>query len=170
MHKPDGVIDVFLQPGELYFGDRYTRIRTLLGSCVSLVLWHKAERLGGMCHYMLPSRHNHNGQFDGRYADEALHLLLKEIRNSGTQPNDYRISLFGGGNMFAGAMTQQSIGLMNVNAGLELLAAHGLQCHFKHAGGEGYRNLIFEVCSGDVSLRHPSPQQVASRQYEAKTP
>ena len=55
MRKPKGVIEVFLQPGELYFGDRYTRLRTLLGSCVSIVLWHREALLGGMCHYMLLS-------------------------------------------------------------------------------------------------------------------
>ena len=27
MRKPNGIIEIFLQPGELYFGDRYTRIR-----------------------------------------------------------------------------------------------------------------------------------------------
>ncbi|VXC96347.1 putative chemoreceptor glutamine deamidase CheD [Pseudomonas sp. 8Z] len=167
MHKPNGVIEVFLQPGDLYFGDRYTRIRTLLGSCVSLVLWHKHELLGGMCHYMLPTRKHCDGKFDGRYADEALHLLIKEIRNSGTQAKDYRISLFGGGNMF-GNRAQQHVGQQNVHAGLTLLEAHGLHCHARHAGGDGYRNLIFDVWSGHVSLRCPSQQQIATRRYEAQ--
>lgn len=167
MHKPDGVIEVFLQPGDLYFGDRYTRIRTLLGSCVSLVLWHKQELLGGMCHYMLPSRRHAGRQLDGRYADEALHLMLKEIRASGTRAEDYRLSLFGGGNMF-GALMQRNIGQTNVSAGLELLAAHGLQCHARHAGGDGYRNLIFDVWSGHVALRCPHQQQIATRRYEAQ--
>lgn len=167
MHKPDGVIEVFLQPGDLYFGDRYTRIRTLLGSCVSLVLWHKHELLGGMCHYMLPSRRNRGTQLDGRYADEALHLLLKEIRASGTRAEEYRINLFGGGNMF-GALTKRSIGTSNVSAGLELLAAHGLRCHGRDAGGMGYRNLIFDVWSGQIALRSPTQQQIATRRYEAQ--
>lgn len=166
MHKPDGVIEVFLQPGDLYFGDRHTRIRTLLGSCVSLVLWHERELLGGMCHYMLPSRRNRGNRLDGRYADEALHLLLGEIRASGTQAKDYRISLFGGGNMFA-SLTQSNIGDSNVNAGLELLTAHGLRCHARDAGGAGYRNLIFDIWSGQVAMRSPSQQQIATRRYEA---
>lgn len=169
MLKPKGVIEVFLQPGDLYFGDRHTRIRTLLGSCVSLVLWHKAELIGGMCHYMLPSRRNPGNQFDGRYADEALHLLLQEIKASGTRAEDYRISLFGGGNML-GAKMERNIGMLNVTAGLELLGAHGLRCHAQHAGGKGYRNLIFDIWSGHIALRHPSQQQINTRRYEAQTP
>lgn len=167
MHKPGGLIEVFLQPGDLYFGDRHTRIRTLLGSCVSLVLWHERELLGGMCHYMLPSRRHRGRQLDGRYADEALHLLCQEIRASGTHAEDYRISLFGGGNMF-GDLTQRNIGETNVSAGLELLAAHGLHCHAQHAGGDGYRNLIFDVWNGHVAMRCPSLQQIAKRRYEAQ--
>lgn len=168
MHKPKGVIEVFLQPGDLYFGDRHTRIRTLLGSCVSLVLWHPQALIGGMCHYMLPSRRSRGERLDGRYADEALHLLLKEIQASGTQAADYHISLLGGGNMF-GEKMQNNIGEANVNAGLALLAAHGLRCHARHAGGDGYRNLIFDIWSGHITLRCPSQQQIATRRYEAQT-
>ncbi len=49
-------IDVFLQPGDVYFGDRHTRLRTILGSCVSITLWHPQRLLGGMCHFILPAR------------------------------------------------------------------------------------------------------------------
>ncbi len=49
-------MEVFLQPGELYFGDGRTRVRTLLGSCVAIAVWHPRLRIGGLCHYMLPSR------------------------------------------------------------------------------------------------------------------
>ena len=47
---------VFLHPGECYFGGGPTRIATLLGSCVSITVWHPRLLVGGMCHYMLPSR------------------------------------------------------------------------------------------------------------------
>ena len=50
MKKPQSVIEIFLQPGELWFGDEQTRIRTILGSCVAVTLWHPGRRIGGMCH------------------------------------------------------------------------------------------------------------------------
>jgi chemotaxis protein CheD len=31
-------------------------IRTVLGSCVSITLWHPVKRVGGMCHFLLPTR------------------------------------------------------------------------------------------------------------------
>ena len=37
---------------------------------------------------------------DGKYADEALQLLLREIQATGGNPREYEVKLFGGGNMF----------------------------------------------------------------------
>lgn len=102
MKAPDGVIDIFLQPGDYYFGDESTRIRTILGSCVSITLWHPWKRIGGMCHFMLPQRAQRGDEFHGKYADEALELLLKQVRLHKTHPGDYQIKLFGGGDMFPG--------------------------------------------------------------------
>ena len=55
----DDILEIFLQPGEFYFGEGKTRIRTLLGSCVAITLWHPRLHIGGMSHYMLPSRPRH---------------------------------------------------------------------------------------------------------------
>ena len=52
-----------------------TRISTLLGSCVSITLWHRAKRIGGMCHYMMPSAIVETAApLDGRYAGRSLAL------------------------------------------------------------------------------------------------
>ena len=83
MQAPADVIDVFLQPGEFYFGEEKTRIRTLLGSCVAVTLWHPKLRIGGMCHYMLPRRPRDKAgaaeKLDGRYAalGDAFHCATR---------------------------------------------------------------------------------------------
>ena len=102
MDKPAHTVDIFLQPGEVYFGGRDTRIRTLLGSCVAITMWHPGMLAGGMCHYMLPGAPaGRHGMLDGRYADEAMALMLCEIRNAYTSPDEYQVKLFGGGHMFS---------------------------------------------------------------------
>lgn len=169
MTKPPRMHEVFLQPGELHFGNRHTRIRTLLGSCVSLVLWHPRALLGGMCHFMLPTRLHAGPCLDGRYADEALALLLREIHARHTLARDYQVQVFGGGNMFAGR-PHNDIGGKNIEAAQRLIRQHDLRCIAHHVGGSGYRNLIFDVWSGQVALRQPSPQQIARHCYEARTP
>jgi chemotaxis protein CheD len=151
-------IEIFLQPGEVYFGDKSTRIRTVLGSCVAITLWHPRLKLGGMCHYMLGRRKRRaSGELDGRYADEALQLLLREINVLGGNPREYQVKLFGGGNMFvhapSGTGQQINVADDNVVAGRELLAQHGFAISAEQLGGQGHRQVIFEISSGDVWVR-----------------
>ena len=44
------IVDVFLQPGDIHFGGADTRIRTVLGTCVAISLWHPVRQIGGMSH------------------------------------------------------------------------------------------------------------------------
>jgi len=155
--EPGGVLDVFLGPGELYFGDRNTRIRTLLGSCVALTLWHPFARLGGMCHYVVPSRSGAGPlhELEGRYADEALALLFAEIRTTATCPEEYEVKMFGGGSQFVGAAAAgMDVAARNVDAGLDLLHHYGLALTSMHLGGTGHRQVVLDVWSGDVWVRH----------------
>lgn len=161
MKKPAHVVEIFLQPGEFYFGDRNTRIRTLLGSCVAITLWHPGQVVGGMCHFMLPSRPaQKNSILDGRYADEAMHLFLQEIKKLRLPAKDFQGKLFGGGNMFQTPNkchkreSCQNVACKNVMAGRELLKQHGIDLVAQHAGESGHRNVIFDVWSGEVWLRH----------------
>lgn len=161
MQAPSSVIEIFLQPGELYFGDENTRIRTVLGSCVSMVFWHPHHRVGGMCHYMLPAAGNgwnvgRERPLDGRYADEAIDLLLEEMRNAGTSSADYHVKVFGGGDMFSGTPKSgvANVGQRNVEAARHLVQRHGFTCVAEHLGGTGHRNVIFDVWSGHVWVKH----------------
>jgi chemotaxis protein CheD len=158
VHEPEHVLEIFLQPGELYFGDADTRIRTLLGSCVAITLWHPRWRIGGMCHYKLPGRRleMREEHADGRYADNALLIFLKEIRNAGTRPAEYTVKMIGGGNQFPGNGSSKSMSVpdRNIDAGRHLLRHHGFAMPAEHLGGNGHRNVIFDLWSGDVWVRH----------------
>lgn len=152
-----GQIEIFLQPGEFYFGDRHTRIRTLLGSCVALTLWHPRLAIGGMCHFLLPGRIRDSSQeVDGRYADEAVQWLIDAACAHGTRPQEYEIKLFGGGNMFPGRHRAggMDVGARNIEAAQGLLALHGLTPRAASVGENGYRNVFFDVATGHVWVRH----------------
>lgn len=150
-------IDIFLQPGEVYFGDRSTRLRTILGSCVSITFWHPRLLLGGMCHFMLPCRdHGHRGELDGRYGDEAVALLVHEMHAQGTKPKEYQVKIFGGGRMFSfdARRSDLDVGRRNIDTAGNLLAGHGIVPVGQHLAGIGHRSIIFEVASGDVWVKH----------------
>lgn len=158
MDNPRDIIEIFLQPGEYYFSDRNTRIRTVLGSCVAITFWHPHLLIGGMCHFMLPSRlkASDSSELDGRYGDEALSLMLHEIYSQGTDPTQYHIKVFGGGDMFPDAHKRSNlkIGERNVERALVLLEQLNLTVTAHHLGGKGHRSLIFDIWNGHVWLKH----------------
>lgn len=149
-------IDIFLHPGEWYFGDRHTRIHTTLGSCVAVTLWHPALRLGGMCHYMLPGRgpaDHDSTTLSARYGEDALRLLMAEVRQHGTRAGDYEAKLFGGASMFDVGPQGSSVAQRNVDAAEALMLRHGLRVAARSLGGTGYRRLFFNLADGDVWVR-----------------
>ena len=161
MKKPEH--EVILQPGEFHFGDANMRIRTLLGSCVSITMWHPTRLIGGMCHYMLPSRNAKQlNELDGRYADEAILLLFQEAVRHNTNPKDYIVKVFGAGNMFpdlAGRISEKNdagrISVPRKNAEIirTLASAYGFAIEAHDLGGTGHRNIVFDIRSGHVWVR-----------------
>ena len=151
---------VTLNPGDFHFGGGHTRISTLLGSCISITLWHPKRRIGGMCHYVLAERRVNLGSsshptLDGRYADDAFVLFLQHMAEAGTRPNEYQAKLFGGGNMFNSGGNAMAIGSRNIERGRDLLAANKIALIAEHVGGNGCRKLHFDLRSGHVWLAFP---------------
>lgn len=150
--------EVFLNPGDFYFGEGHTRISTLLGSCVSITLWHPRRRIGGMCHYMLTERKRPaNAALDGRFGTEAFEMFLHHVEAAGTQASAYQAKIFGGANMLTGAGGEKmDIGPRNVTLGRKLLASKNIALMAEHVGGSGRRKLHFDLWSGDVWLAFPA--------------
>jgi len=156
MNAPSEFLEVFLNPGEFYFGEGDIRISTLLGSCVSIVLWHPIRRHGGMCHYMLDSRGIIVDGLDGKYADEAMELFMIELKKRKTHPSEYTVKMFGGGNMFPNrksANPEEDIGHRNIEAGHHLLDRYGFKLANEHVGGYGHRRLMLDLWNGDVWMK-----------------
>ncbi len=145
-------IDIFLHPGEWYFGDRDTRILTTLGSCVAVTLWHPELKIGGMCHYMLPGAGPPEA-LNARYGEDALQLLVAEVQRLNSLPEDYEAKLFGGASMFEVGPGGSSVARQNIKAAEALTRQYGLNVIARSLGGSGYRQLVFNISSGDVWMR-----------------
>jgi chemotaxis protein CheD len=161
MHAPRDILEIFLQPGEFYFGDERTRIRTLLGSCVAITLWHPRLHIGGMSHYMLSSRPRpKKGEaLNGRYAVEVMEMFMRELNRSHTKPWEYQVKIFGGSRMFehrgkkGKPGNDLDISERNVRIGRELVTRYGFAFAAEDLGGNGHRNVVLDLWSGDVWVK-----------------
>lgn len=154
--------DIFVHPCGIWFGGGRVRLRTVLGSCVAVTLWHPVLRLGGMCHFMMDACGEGCGR-DGRpeacYADGAMRDLHARIRAYGCRPCEFEAKLFGGGSMFAQAARRGKghailVHERNIEAGLALVVKLGHRVVAQHLGGEGHRHLVFDVHTGKAWLKH----------------
>jgi chemotaxis protein CheD len=167
--KHDDTMEVFLQPGEHFVGDEHYRLRTILGSCVSITLWNRSRRVGAMCHFLL-SRRAPGGPaaLDGRYADEALSLMLRDLQREGVQAEECRAKIFGGGDMFPGLRLGEgdSVGRRNGEFARQLLREHGVPVVAAHLFGVGHRQIMFDIATGNVWCRQVRPKDVGGAALE----
>lgn len=131
-------------------------MRTLLGSCVAITLWHTASRMGGMCHCLLPEMPSRGDNRDTLYVEGAVKLFRKHLLDIGAYPQDCVVKLFGGGNMFPQRGSAGfDVGLRNVETARLLLQEAGFALSGEHVGGNSYRIVILDIASGDTWLRAP---------------
>lgn len=149
--------EIWLNPGEVGWGPETVRIKTVLGSCVSLCFWHPRLRIGGMTHFMLPERTSGAAGKDGRYAEESLEILVAQMHRHGTRPAEYIAKCFGGASVLTGIVDTKragiDVGLRNVEAAKALIQRQNLSLVSSDLGGQVYRRIIFDLSTGDVWLQ-----------------
>jgi len=158
-------LEIFLQQGEYFVGDANYRVRTLLGSCVSITLWHKVKRIGAMSHFVLASRNGPRpGERDGRFGEEVMWLLLRELVRADVAPPECEAKIFGGGDMFPQFqhINGINIGKKNGEAARRMLSDYGIPIVSESLYGVGHRQVIFDIATGHVWSRQIKPVDVTT--------
>lgn len=152
---------IFLHPGDFAFSEAGVHFHTLLGSCVSITLWHPQKKIGGMCHFTLPEHPkicSLTGEPNGRYAEGAMELFRRAAASHKTQITEYQAKIFGGGNMIrsVGDNVDDTIGTKNAAAAMQLLMQEGVEILVAHVGEFGHRRIVFDITTGEVWVKHQS--------------
>lgn len=143
---------VFLRPGDWFFGRGEHRITTMLGSCVSAVMWSPRLQLGAMCHCLLPSRpHNPSAprHSAGHYVDEAFPWMANKLAQHGCRLAEVDVTLAGGATVH-----DSSIGGANIDLAQRWLAQTGLRLIQQDTGGRVVRRLTFNLTDGNLTISH----------------
>lgn len=133
------------------------KLKTILGSCVGVILHDPVRRISGLAHVMLP-RASRGDASIGKYADTAIPALLAMVTGNGSRASSLRAYLIGGARMFplaAGGIG--SIGDQNVIAARKVLQEASIPIVFEETGGTRGRTVIFDNARGEVSVRSLAP-------------
>lgn len=144
-----------LMPGQMYLGKDAASLKTLLGSCVAITLWHPVRRMGGMCHYLLPQRPRRAGDpLDGRYGDEALHAMVAQLQRAGVTLSEMHAHLYGGADTMPQAdKLKFNVGERNIEQGWTLIDQYGFQLQGVDVGEDIPRTVTLELSSGEVTMK-----------------
>jgi chemotaxis protein CheD len=146
----NGVPVVYLLPGELTAvnGDAPRTLTTILGSCVSVCLWDRRGRGGGMNHFLLPRRGPGVAR-SPRYGDAAVGMLIMKLLGLGAERADLRAKIFGGAHVLSSVPEGgRTLGGENVQVALAALREEGVQMVSEDVGGTRGRKLAFNTIDG----------------------
>ena len=106
-------------------------------------------------HGLVPAARS-SGRADGRFADEALAILMAYVAAACTRPDEYEAKIFGAGNQFSASSTAATIEIpqRNIEVGFDLLARHGFHVDAMDLGGNGPRQVVLDLSCGEVWVQH----------------
>lgn len=115
-----------------------------------------------MCHFLLPNRRRRSdGRLDGRFGDEAMALLVREIEAAGTHTDDYKAHVYGGADTMPDQLKDKlNIGERNVEKAWTLIDEYGFQLQSVDVGGNEPRSLVMDLGHGEVVLKRGLLSQV----------
>ncbi|MCX6271088.1 MAG: chemotaxis protein CheD [Bacteroidetes bacterium] len=124
-------------------------ITTVLGSCVSVCLYDKVRKKGGINHFMLPYW-NGQGLASPKYGNIAIEKLIQQMTAIGCNKKDLVAKVFGGANVLNENYSVYNIGRRNVDLAMKMLSAHGIRVESSSVLGFRGRKIIFDTYSGEV--------------------
>ena len=75
-----------LMPGDVATGDAGEVLKTLLGSCVCVILTDPRRTVGSMCHIVHVGLPNAENRHNTAYGVAAMHAMFTELRARGINP------------------------------------------------------------------------------------
>ena len=144
-------------------------ISTLLGSCVAVCLFDPKLNIGGMNHFLLPSRSSgDNSDIDVILnGDYSMEVLVNGLLNKGSQKSRLVAKAFGGGTIVSSI--HMAIGERNSAFAHEWLEREGIPLVASDFNGPWSRKVVFIPQNGDAFCRRiPTTQANAAEVTEAE--
>jgi chemotaxis protein CheD len=143
---------LYVEPGQLTVCTEPRRLRTILGSCVSVCMYDPELRHGGMNHFMLPSAPS-DGETSTRYGNRAMPSLVERLTRLGSERRRLTAAVFGGARVLFGDSEFMHLGRRNVEFAQDWLSEHGIAVVSTGVLGSAARRLEFDIGTGECSER-----------------
>lgn len=146
---------LYLLPGEVHYSENPVMVNTVLGSCISVTMFSHINKVGIICHSMLPDSAE-TYKMDAnlmKYVDKSIVFMYEKMKLLNISPRETEVKLFGGSDMFDFKGKDMSVGTKNINTAIRVLSQYGYSIKAQDVGGQFTRKLYFSTETGIVYVR-----------------
>jgi chemotaxis protein CheD len=143
-----------LMPGDTVLALAGDTMKTLLGSCVAVILTDPRRTVATMCHIVHVGQPNAENAANTAYGICAMEEMFTRLRQIGVTHRYCHAYVYGGGNMFPHLFTQRHVGTSNIDWVLDYLRAHHISVVQQCLGGNGYRKIAWTVGPTEPSVEN----------------
>lgn len=146
---------IYLHTGEVHISEKPEIVSTILGSCVSVILYNPRLKISAISHSLMPSCKN-----DGttclkcdqgyKYVDCAIVRMLSELEKWKIKKHEIDVKIFGGADVLGREKREDSIGKQNIIAAIQTLNREKVKILSSDIGGSKGRKLFLLTHSGEV--------------------
>jgi chemotaxis protein CheD len=151
-HSSSRIADLekrFVLGGEIGITTVPKEFVTILGSCVSVCLWDRKIKAGGMNHFLLPETVNDSTSLQGGIA--ATRALIQAMLSHSFIAN-LEARIYGGSNRFFKDESFLNVGHQNVIAAKFVLEEAGIPLVLEDTRGISGRKIYFNTQTGTVKV------------------
>jgi chemotaxis protein CheD len=142
--------DISIGMGQVEVAKSPGCLKSILGSCVAIVLYHPRQHVGALAHVVLPKSAGQTSS-PGKFVDTAVPHMLAKLKEYGVNPSGLVAKLAGGANMF-GTSGPLQIGDKNIQAAIETLSANGISVAAQDVGGKTGRRVTLSTATGALTI------------------
>ena len=129
-----------------------------LGSCLAIIIYDPARKVGAMAHTMLPDIEKSRIKTNpARFVNSVVPNMLDDMAKLGAHINKNNLvaKIFGGAHMFTfiDANNPFSVGDRNIDMAKNVLNQHGIHIVAEDVGGNFGRTVEFFLETGKVRVR-----------------
>jgi chemotaxis protein CheD len=150
---------IIISAGEYHFTEEDVIIQTVLGSCISVILYTDFNNMIGMNHFMLPADPAQEivpQEKYGLYGIHAVDLLFAEFVKRGVTIRDLKAKVYGGGNVHD-IPDKNNVADNNIQFIFDFLKTERIAITAHEVGGRFGRKIQFFTNSKKV-LVHEIPR------------
>ena len=157
MQSPNKDNKPFLLPGALSAKDGDYIITTVLGSCISVCMWDRTMKRGGMNHFKLPLW-NGDGLPSPKFGNIAIEKLIENLLDIGCQQRNLIAKVFGGAAVIQNSSGLLNVGERNIEVARDYLSKARVTIAASDVGGTQSRKVIFNTLDGSILMKKAAPQ------------